>query len=211
MTKANEDNAICISGEVSEAAQLDHQLYGEAFYMFTLSVPRLSGAKDELPVTLPARACAELPRVGARVRVWGQLRSYNKPADTGNRLLITVFARTLELAGPAEPPQNEVTLSGYVCKPVVFRTTPFMREIGDMLLAVNRSYNKSDYLPCIAWGRQARFAKDLPVGAKVRITGRLQSRVYQKVLPEGQVLERVAYEVSCAGIEQLGAPLMDRF
>lgn len=203
MMRANEDNAISVSGVVCEDAVLDHELYGEAFYALRLQVERLSGVADILPVTLPARICPRLPERGERIRIFGQLRSYNKSAEGCNRLYITVFARAIELMGPEEMPENSVQLTGFVCKPVIYRTTPFLREIGDMLLAVNRSYNKSDYLPCIAWGRNALYAKDLPVGGRVRVDGRLQSRCYQKCLPDGSAVERTAYEVSCSTVELL--------
>ncbi len=202
MMKANENNSVCVCGIVHEDAEFDHRLYGEAFYSLKLYVPRLSGVADILPVTISNRVCPRMPEPGEQIRVFGQLRSYNKRTESGNRLLITVFARDAECA-EGEQPQNEVDLSGFLCKPVMFRTTPFMREISDILLAVNRSYNKSDYLPCIAWGRNAHFAKDICVGARLHVQGRLQSRLYQKTLEDGAVAERTAYEVSCSSIETL--------
>ncbi len=195
------DNAICISGRVREDTKLDHQLYGEAFYSLYLDVARLSGVVDTLPVTLPGRICGSLPAAGENWCIHGQLRSYNKHTDTGSRLILTVFARHIEPAPPEEEPWNSVQLTGFLCKPVIYRTTPFMREIGDMLLAVNRSFNKSDYLPCIAWGRNAVLARELDVGSRVRVEGRLQSREYQKCLPDGTIHQRTAYEVSCARVE----------
>ncbi|MEA5060326.1 MAG: single-stranded DNA-binding protein [Candidatus Pelethousia sp.] len=204
MMRANEDNTVCVSGMVYEDALLDHELYGEAFYALRLQVERLSGVADILPVTLPARICPRIPQIGDRIRICGQLRSYNKHTDGANRLVITVFAKAVEPISPEEVPENSIQLIGFICKPVVYRTTPFLREIGDMLLAVNRSYNKSDYLPCIAWGRNALFARELPVGGRVRVEGRLQSRSYQKCLPDGTVTERTAYEVSCSTVELLG-------
>ena len=203
MMRANEDNAICVSGIVCEDALLDHELYGEAFYAMSLQVDRLSGVVDILPITMPARVCIQLPQKGDRVRIYGQLRSYNKNAAGSNRLVITVFARAIETMEPDETPENSVQLTGFVCKPVIYRTTPFLREIGDILLAVNRSYNKSDYLPCIAWGRNALYARDISVGCRVRVDGRLQSRSYQKCMPDGSSIERTAYEVSCSTVEQL--------
>ncbi|NCB30962.1 MAG: single-stranded DNA-binding protein, partial [Clostridia bacterium] len=147
MMRANEDNTVCVSGMVCEDALLDHELYGEAFYALRLQVERLSGVADILPVTLPARICPRIPQIGDRIRICGQLRSYNKHTDGANRLVITVFAKAVEPISPEEVPENSIQLIGFICKPVVYRTTPFLREIGDMLLAVNRSYNKSDYLP----------------------------------------------------------------
>lgn len=206
MMRANEGNAVCISGIVWEDARLDHELYGEVFYSLFLQVERLSGVTDTLPVTLPARLCGRIPLAGERIRIYGQLRSYNKHTNGASRLVITVFAKSVEPMGPEETPENSVQLIGYLCKPAVYRTTPFLREIGDMLLAVNRSYHKSDYLPCIAWGRNALYVKDLPVGCRVRVEGRLQSRVYQKVLPDETMIERTAYEVSCASVELVDSP-----
>lgn len=202
MIKANENNSVCVCGIVHEDAEFDHRLYGEAFYSVKLYVARLSGVGDVLPVTIPNRVCPRMPEVGEQIRIYGQLRSYNKRSENGNRLVITLFARAVE-AADGEPHQNEVELTGFLCKPVMFRTTPFMREISDILLAVNRSYNKSDYLPCIAWGRNAHFAKDIPVGARLHVQGRLQSRIYQKALDDGAITERTAYEVSCSCIETL--------
>ena len=181
MIRTSGDNAICISGRVQGDAMLDHELYGEAFYSLYLEVPRLSGAVDILPVTLPGRLCAQLPRAGESWCIHGQLRSYNKHTDTGSRLILTVFARHVEPVPPEVEPCNRVELTGFLCKPVIYRTTPFLREIGDMLLAVNRSFNKSDYLPCIAWGRNAVLARELAV--------------------DGTIDQRVAYEVSCARVE----------
>ncbi|MEE0766162.1 MAG: single-stranded DNA-binding protein [Christensenellales bacterium] len=201
MIRTSGDNAICISGRVQGDAMLDHELYGEAFYSLYLEVPRLSGAVDILPVTLPGRLCAQLPRAGESWCIHGQLRSYNKHTDTGSRLILTVFARHVEPVPPEVEPCNRVELTGFLCKPVIYRTTPFLREIGDMLLAVNRSFNKSDYLPCIAWGRNAVLARELAVGSRVRVEGRLQSRDYQKCLLDGTIDQRVAYEVSCARVE----------
>jgi hypothetical protein len=199
MIRANEDNSVYVCGAVASSPELNHQLYGEYFYSLKLAVPRLSGAVDMIPVMFPGRI-SDIPKEGEYLRVFGQLRSYNRHVDGINRLMITVFAKQAE---PAEPEAgNEVTLCGHICKPVIFRTTPFMREIGDLLIAVNRSYNKSDYLPCIVWGRNARYAhENLSVGSCVRITGRLQSREYQKVLEDGAAEIRTAYEVSCSSLE----------
>ena len=202
MIGINGGNGAYISGVVQSDAQLDHEIYGEAFYSLYLGVERLSGVLDILPVTLPARLCPQLPRAGERLGVYGQLRSYNKRTETGNRLVITVFARDIRPATPEELPVNSIQLCGFICKPVVYRRTPFMREIGDMLVAVNRPYGKSDYLPCIAWGRNAVYARELQVGDRVRIEGRLQSRAYEKCLADGSVMQRTAYEVSCSRVER---------
>jgi len=166
-------------------------------------VPRLSGTMDHVPLTIPGRNLAFMPDEGDRLSVWGQLRTYNRHTEQGTHLCVTVFAKGIEPLGEEEMPQNEVSLSGYLCKPAVFRTTPFLREIGDMLIACNRSFNKSDYLPCIAWGRNARTVSELPVGSRLYIQGRIQSRRYQKQLSDGTVQDRTAHEVSCSSIELL--------
>ncbi len=197
MQNAEESNSICLRGSVESEPVCDHVLYGESFYGFTLIVPRLSGVMDALPVTLPGRMPFH-PKKGDYIDVEGQLRSYKKRLENGSRLIVTVFAKNVAYSD--EEPENYVELSGFVCRPVVFRTTPFLREIADILLAVNRPYSKSDYIPCIAWGRNARFARDLSVGTPLHITGRMQSRNYTKAYPDGNVTERTAYEVSCTSI-----------
>lgn len=171
MYKTNDCNGVCVAGTVSKAPEFDHILYGERFYSLSLSVPRLSGTADILPLTVSDRVCLKLPRIGDKIRVFGQMRSYNKRTESGSKLVITVFSHVLEPMSELDEPQNEVELTGYLCKEAIFRTTPFLREICDILIAVNRSYNKSDYLPCIAWGRNAQFAKGLPVGRKAASDG----------------------------------------
>lgn len=196
-----ENNRVMISGLVNEAPVFSHALYGEAFYKFPLAVPRLSGVEDVLPVTVSERLLALMPQVGDALKISGQLRSYNMQNEGGNRLLVTVFARSITKKIPEDPYYNEIHLSGYICKPPIYRTTPFSREITDVLLAVNRPYHKSDYLPVIVWGRNARYVSALTVGDKLCVSGRVQSRPYQKTLPDGTVLNRVAYEVSAATVE----------
>lgn len=192
-----DNNQIILRGRVNSDPICDHILYGESFYTFTLAVPRLSGVEDLLPITLPERALIH-PGKGDDIAVYGQLRSYKKTVDNGSRLIVTVFAKHLEYSD--DEPENHVELDGYLCKPAIFRTTPFMREITDMLLAVNRHYGKSDYLPCIAWGKNARIARDFLPGSALHITGRLQSRTYTKAYPDGSADERTAYEVSCTNV-----------
>ena len=197
-----ETNRACIVGRVLEAPIYSHFLFGGSFYLMYLSVARLSGAEDVLPVTISERIMGDrVPKAGEHLMVAGQLRSYNKLIDGVNRLIITIFAREIAYVESESEPTNSIYLEGYVCKPVVYRTTPFSREISDILLAVNRSYNKSDYLPCIAWGRNARFTQNLEVGSCLKISGRIQSREYQKLMPDGSRMTRVAYEVSCATVE----------
>ena len=203
MKVATDENVIIISGTIGEDVVFDHQLYGEEFFTTTLMVPRLSGTIDYIPITIPSRILTSFPLEGDRVGIIGQVRSYNRHTQDGSRLCVTVFAKEIYPVESGETPENRVVLTGYLCKPVVFRTTPFMREIGDMLIAPNRSFNKSDYLPCIAWGRNAHRASEIPVGSRIRAEGRLQSRRYQKVLSDGTVQDRTAYEISCSSIEML--------
>jgi single-stranded DNA-binding protein len=171
-------------------------VYGEGFYEMFVKVQRLSGQGDILPVTVSERLIADKDlKVGVTVNAIGQFRSYNKLVDGKSKLMLTVFVRELLDYPPIKNP-NAIVLTGYICKPPVYRTTPFNREIADILVAVNRSYNKSDYIPCIAWGRNARFAKNLAVGEKIAISGRIQSREYQKKVTDDDIKTLTAYEVS---------------
>ncbi|MBQ4610257.1 MAG: single-stranded DNA-binding protein [Clostridia bacterium] len=196
-----DENNACVSGTLSCDPEFDHQLFGEDFYRASVLVPRLSGTIDCVPLTIPGRLLAVMPQQGERVEISGQLRSYNRRGEYGSRLCVTLFVRSMQPMADEAEPENSILLTGYLCKPPVFRTTPFMREIGDMLLACNRSFNKSDYLPCIAWGRNARIVSEMPVGSRVRIAGRIQSRRYQKLLADGTAQDRTAHEVSCSSIE----------
>jgi len=197
-----ENNKVKVAGRVNSPLVFSHEIYGEGFYNFELSVPRLSNYVDILPVTISERLIGELDlNEGVEVVIDGQLRSYNKLVDGNNRLILTVFARELYLKKEEIRNPNEIFLNGYICKKPIYRTTPFNREIADVLLAVNRPYNKSDYIPAIAWGRNARFCQKLEVGDNVKVWGRIQSRPYQKRLPNGEVLEKVAYEVSISKME----------
>ena len=189
-------NALHLSGILTEVPVLGHEVFGEKFYYATLSVPRLSGAEDLLPITLSERLMDGLDlQAGTPLALEGQLRSYNKVIEGAGRLLITAFTQRLLPTDTGENP-NQVILSGALCKPPSYRTTPFGREIADLMLAVNRAYGKSDYIPCITWGRTARFASHLKVGDKVQLQGRFQSRAYQKQLADGTVVSKMAYEVS---------------
>ena len=190
-------NYLRLSGILTDTPVYGHEVFGEKFYYATLSVPRLSGAEDLLPITLSERLMDGEGglRVGQALAIEGQLRSYNKVVEGAGRLLITGFAQRLLPAGGDENP-NQVQLTGALCKLPSYRTTPFGREIADLMLAVNRAYGKSDYIPCITWGRTARFASHLKVGDKVTLLGRFQSRAYQKQLADGTVIGKMAYEVS---------------
>ncbi len=199
-----ENNKAEISGEVVGEPFFSHEIYGEKFYQFPIRVPRLSNNSDVINVTFSERFFPEIfPSVGEFLQIEGQFRSYNNFTDIGNRLVLTVFAKTihsLSHISDIENP-NQIFLNGYICKQPVYRTTPFQREISDILLAVNRFYNKSDYIPCIAWGRNAIFAETLAVGTQLKIWGRIQSRDYQKKLTETEVVTKTAYEISITKME----------
>lgn len=199
---ANENNKVKLMGRVAEEPVLSHRVYGEGFYKTVIAVERLSGACDMVPVTVSERLLMSCPAVvGEDYFVTGQFRSYNNYSDTGSRLKLTVFAKTFCPAYESDEDEpNDIFLDGYLCKEPVFRSTPFGREIADMLLAVNRSYGKSDYIPVIAWSRNARFCASLPVGTHMRIYGRIQSREYQKKTEDGTVI-KTAYEISASKLE----------
>lgn len=193
---SEKNNKVFISGEIVSDATFSHEVYGEGFYEFFVRVLRLSGQADILPVTVSERLIESGKlSIGKQITALGQFRSYNKLENGKSRLMLTVFIREL-LKESEEKNPNNILLSGYICKPPVYRTTPFNREIADILVAVNRAYNKSDYIPCIAWGRNARFVRNLNVGDRVAISGRIQSREYQKRLSETDVKTMTAYEVS---------------
>ncbi len=198
-----ENNKVFIAGTVSSEPEFSHEVYEESFYTFVLDVPRLSETRDFVKVTVSEKfLVGDGIAVGDKVRIEGQFRSYNNFSNVGNRLILTVFVRYIERIYEDEDENtNYIYLNGYICKQPVYRTTPFGREIADILLAVNRSYNKSDYIPCITWGRNAKFAENLKVGDNVIVKGRIQSREYQKKLSETEVETKTAYEVSVAKLE----------
>lgn len=202
MENYTNNNKAEIWGTVQDKPEFSHEIYGEKFYVFTMDIPRLSGIYDKIKVMVSERLIMdECLEVGNILKVLGQFRSYNSYENGTNRLILTVFARDIiRDAEECENP-NSIYLNGYICKEPVYRTTPFGREITDMLLAVNRTYNKSDYIPVIAWGRNARFCSNLKVGDNVRIWGRIQSRDYQKKLGEDEVVTKTAYEVSVSKLE----------
>jgi len=194
------NNKVFLQGVVESEPVFSHSVYGEGFYEVNLSVSRLSEHFDIIPITVSERLLADDNfKVGKKIAIRGQFRSYNKIVGEKSKLMLTVFVRELAEADENKNP-NTIELTGYVCKTPIYRTTPFKREIGDILLAVNRAYNKSDYLPCIAWGRNARFIKNIEVGERVSIFGRIQSREYQKKLEDGTLETRIAYEVSISKI-----------
>ena len=198
------NNKIYLEGKIASKLEFSHEMYGEGFYTFELEVMRLSDSKDLLNVTVSERITSGIDfNIGSDIIVDGQLRSYNKVVDGINKLILTVFARNIEPCAERSKNPNEIYLDGYICKEPVYRTTPFGREIADILLAVNRAYNKSDYIPTIAWGRNSRFCQTLSVGDNIRIWGRLQSREYQKKISDTEVIKKVAYEVSISKMERV--------
>ncbi len=194
------NNKLQLIGEVVKEPVYTHEVFGEGFYETALSVPRLSQQRDIIPITVSDRLLMRHSvKVGDKLNVVGQFRSYNKVDGAKSRLLLTAFVRDiLEEDENANP--NSIEITGFICKPPVYRTTPFKREICDVLIAVNRAYNKSDYIPCIMWGRNARFVQNMQVGEKLTVTGRVQSRTYVKNLSPDEAEERVAYEVSVSKI-----------
>lgn len=194
------NNKLQLIGEVVKEPVYTHEVFGEGFYETALSVPRLSQQRDIIPITVSDRLLMRHSvKVGDKLNVVGQFRSYNKVDGAKSRLLLTAFVRDiLEEDENANP--NSIEITGFICKPPVYRTTPFKREICDVLIAVNRAYNKSDYIPCIMWGRNARFVQNMQVGDKLTVTGRVQSRTYVKNLSPDEAEERVAYEVSVSKI-----------
>ena len=200
--KVIENNSVTVVGTVKSLPEFSHEMYGEGFYNLYLEVPRLSDINDILPVTVSERLFSGLKvEVGSKLFVEGQLRSYNKYYEGSNKLILTIFARDLKFADEEIKNPNQIFLDGFICKKPVYRTTPFGREITDMLIAVNRPYNKSDYIPSIAWGRNARYSENLKVGDRIKVWGRIQSREYQKKLDEEQIVSRTAYEVSISKME----------
>ncbi|MCR6513287.1 MAG: single-stranded DNA-binding protein [Clostridium sp.] len=198
------NNKIYLEGKVVSGLEFSHEMYGEGFYTFNLEVQRLSDSVDILSITVSERLISNNEvAIGNEVIIEGQLRSYNKFIDGSNKLILTVFARNIEPCLERSKNPNEIFLDGYICKEPVYRTTPFGREIADVLLAVNRAYNKSDYIPTIAWGRNSRFCQSLEVGDNIRVWGRLQSREYQKKVSETEVVKKIAYEVSISKMERV--------
>lgn len=213
-TNYTENNHLVLVGKITSERKFSHEIYGESFYIFNLEVPRLSDMTDIIPITISERLIDDdKMQIGAKIIVKGQFRSYNSYENEKNKLILTVFAKDIIFEEDMEkeeivseenkkvPVSNEVVLAGYICKKPIYRQTPFGREIADILLAVNRAYNKSDYIPSIAWGRTARFCQNLPTGTEVRIIGRVQSRKYEKKHEDGTVEEKVAYEVSISSLE----------
>ncbi|MBQ1206970.1 MAG: single-stranded DNA-binding protein [Lachnospiraceae bacterium] len=202
--KCMENNKVTVIGEIVSEFTFSHEVYGEGFYMTEISVCRLSDQADVIPLMVSERLL-DIRRnyIGQTVAATGQFRSYNRHEGNRNRLLLSVFVREIEFLDGFDDytKTNLIFLDGYICKQPVYRKTPLGREIADLLVAVNRPYGKSDYIPCIAWGRNARYASGFEVGGRVRVWGRVQSREYTKKLSEVECEKRVAYEISVSKLE----------
>ncbi|HIS32505.1 MAG TPA: single-stranded DNA-binding protein [Candidatus Limivivens intestinipullorum] len=202
--KVIENNQVSIMGKVASEFVFSHEVFGEGFYMLELWVKRLSDSSDRIPVMISERLIDVTQDYrGEYIQVEGQFRSYNRHEEKKNRLVLSVFAREVRFVDGEDEKikSNQIFLDGFICKPTVYRRTPLGREIADILIAVNRPYGKSDYIPCICWGRNARFASNFEVGSRVQIWGRIQSREYIKRLEGEQTEKRIAYEVSISKLE----------
>ena len=205
--KAMDNNQVTIVGTVDSEFTYSHEVFGEGFYIANVSVNRLSDMVDVIPLMISERLIDVTKDYrGMKIEVAGQFRSYNRHEGTKNKLVLSIFVRELRFIEEDEMPEeqsksNQIFLDGFVCKPPIYRKTPLGREIADVLVAVNRPYGKSDYIPCIAWGRNARFAGGLEVGSHLQVSGRVQSREYTKKIGEDEVERRVAYEVSVSKID----------
>ncbi|MBU3804674.1 MAG: single-stranded DNA-binding protein [Candidatus Cellulosilyticum pullistercoris] len=194
-----ENNEVILIGKVISDVKFSHKVYGEGFYSFDLQIPRLSNSYDILPITISERLLPAYGNIQEKtLEIEGQLRSYNQYSEGKNKLILTVFCLEMREvpAGELSKSKNHIYLNGYICKKPIYRTTPFGREITDLHLAVNRAYHKSDYIPCITWGRTARFSEGLEVGDHIEVWGRIQSRTYQKKLETGESITKTAYEIS---------------
>ena len=202
--KIIENNQVSIMGRIASQFTFSHQVFGEGFYMVDVLVKRLSESEDRIPVMVSERLIDVTEDYeGEYIQVSGQFRSYNRHEEKKNRLVLSVFAREISFVEEEDDSvkSNQIFLDGYICKPPVYRKTPLGREIADLLIAVNRPYGKSDYIPCICWGRNARYASAFQVGGHVLIWGRIQSREYVKKISEMDTEKRIAYEVSVSKLE----------
>lgn len=202
--KIFENNQVTITGEIISDFQYSHEVFGEGFYMVEVSVNRLSNFADVIPMMISERLIdTQCSYIGQYIRVDGQFRSYNRHEERKNKLVLSVFAREIDFVDEIgeNTKSNQIYLDGYICKEPVYRKTPLGREIADLLLAVNRPYGKSDYIPCICWGRNARYASNFEVGARCAVWGRIQSREYMKKISEEELEKRIAYEVSVSKLE----------
>lgn len=203
-----DNNQAKLGGVVASSLEFSHEVYGEKFYIFDLEVERLSGMKDIIKTIISERLIdVNNFKEGSVVYVEGQFRSYNQYNDGKSKLVLSVFVKDIQMENLPEDvkTKNETVLNGFICKKPVYRKTPLGREISDILVAVNRTYNKSDYIPCILWGRNAKFSENMEVGTNVKVTGRIQSRKYEKKHPDGTVENKVAYEISVSKFELYNA------
>ena len=200
MENFNENNNVEIGGRIVSDLEFSHELFEEKFYKFTLQTQRLSNLYDDIPVIISERSIDLTSLTKDKiVHITGQFRSYNQQVDGKSKLVLSIFVKDIKLTeDDSILTLNDAEFAGYICKPAIYRKTPLGREIADVLLAVNRSYKKSDYIPCILWGRNAKFCENIEVGTMVKLTGRIQSRKYEKRLADGTVIPKVAYEVSVA-------------
>ncbi len=200
MENIGESNSVIIGGAIVSVPEYSHEIFEEKFYRFNIETKRLSNSSDILPVIISERLIdLEDLKVGEYIKLEGQFRSYNQQTEGRSKLVLSIFAREIELNQTEEVLTiNDANFIGYICKTPVYRKTPLGREIADILLAVNRTYKKSDYIPCILWGRNAKFCEKLPVGTMVKLSGRIQSRKYEKKYEDGTSKEMVAYEISVA-------------
>ena len=203
--KILKNNQAVIAGEIISDFEFNHEVFGEGFYFVKLKVSRLSHSSDIIPLLVSERLIdVKQSHIGQFLEARGQFRSHNKQESDKNRVVLFLFAKEIEMIDSAENRNpNEIFLDGYICKEPAYRTTPLGREIADVLLAVNRAYGKSDYIPCICWGRNARYAGNLTVGSRIQLRGRIQSREYQKRIGEGKVVDKIAYEVSASQMEYI--------
>jgi primosomal replication protein N len=203
MENYQETNRIELSGTIAAAPEYSHKSYGEVFYLMIVGTYRKSGYCDNIPVIISERLIWNVEIIeGMTVNLAGQIRTYNEVFEGRNKLNIVAFAREFSVSEEGVSDANRTYLEGYLCKQPVRRVSPLGREICDIMLAVNRMYNKSDYIPCIAWGRNASYAGELSVGSKIKIAGRMQSREYKKRMEDGSLISRTAYEVSIINIEE---------
>lgn len=200
----DDTNVVYLRGELYENMEFSHEIFGEKFFNAKIKINRLSESYDILPLTVSERLLQDIDiKSNNKVNVIGQLRSYNKNIDNRNRLVLTVFVREIKQVEDENKDPNSIFLDGYICKEPIYRKTPLGREITDLLVAINRPYNKSDYIPSIVWGRNAKFAKTLKVGDRIQMWGRVQSREYEKKVENGEAIKKVAYEVSISKIKKL--------
>ena len=195
-----ENNNVQIGGEIISEVEFSHEVFEEKFYRFSIKTRRLSNYEDELPIIISERILnLDEIKVGRLARIEGQFRSYNMPNDGKNKLVLSIFTKEIEFTDDQDIlTLNDANFVGYICKTPIYRKTPLGREIADVLVAVNRTYKKSDYIPCILWGRNAKFSENMEIGTPVKLNGRIQSRTYEKKLDNGELLRKIAYEVSIA-------------